>query len=70
MIKDFLAWAFYNNIIGKPTNAVYKSYLIYCKLFGITDVLENKQLQLDICNITNTVILNNKYQNRNRRDTK
>lgn len=62
MIKDFLDWAFYNNIIGKPTSTVYKSYLIYCTLFGITDVLENKQLQLDICNITNTMILNNKYQ--------
>lgn len=60
-IRDFVKWAFYDSIDNQPISVVYKSYLIYCNLFGIDNRLDNKELQDGICKCYNVIKWNGKY---------
>lgn len=61
MIKNFIEWAFYGDVITKPVNTVQISYDIYCNLFGY-DKLDRKELQQKICKCCNVIIVNGYYK--------
>ncbi len=56
LIHDFIGWAFYNNVIGKEVDLVYKCYLIYCSNFEYENTLEKKELTANICKEYNCII--------------
>lgn len=64
MIKDFIEWAFYGNIVGKRIDIVNRCYSIYCSNFGIEEQLENKELQTLICQECNCMLSNGVYKRR------
>lgn len=61
MIRDFIGWAFYGNVVGKRIDIVNRCYVIYCSNFGIDEPLENKKLQALICQEFNCVLSNGVY---------
>nr|DAH45187.1 MAG TPA: hypothetical protein [Caudoviricetes sp.] len=38
MIKEFIDYAFYGNIVGHDVKMIENAYKVYCKLFGIEEV--------------------------------
>lgn len=64
MIEDFIEWAFYGNIVGKRIDIVNRCYTIYCSYFGIEEPLNNKELQVLICQECNCMLLNGVYKRR------
>lgn len=56
LIHDFIGYAFYNDVIGKDVDLVYKCYLIYCTLFGYDNALDKKDLITNICKEYNCMI--------------
>lgn len=61
LIHDFIGWAFYDNVIGKDVDLVYKCYLIYCSTFGYENALVKKELNTNICNEYNCMISKGKF---------
>lgn len=46
-MKKFIEWAFYGKVPeGLEMNAIYESYLIYCKLFSIDELSKFEFIQL------------------------
>lgn len=56
LIHNFIGYAFYDNVIGKEVDLVYKCYLLYCKLFNYDITLDRKDLITNICKEYNCMI--------------
>lgn len=37
-MREFVEYAFYGNVVGKPITLVKKFYILYCKLFKLKEV--------------------------------
>ena len=55
MVRSYVDYAFYGDVIGKSINVVEKSYPIYCKLFGYEEI---DNIVNRICNEYDLVIEN------------
>lgn len=38
MIREFIEYAFYGNVVGHEVKTIENAYTMYCKLFGIKEV--------------------------------
>nr|DAG43699.1 MAG TPA: hypothetical protein [Caudoviricetes sp.] len=38
MIKEFIDYAFYGNIVGHDVKTIENAYKVYCKLFDVKEV--------------------------------
>lgn len=61
LIHDFIGYAFYDKVIDKDVDLVYKCYLLYCKLFGYDNKLDKKDLITNICSEYQCMISKGKF---------